>query len=92
MTHNFIGSIFCTKKEKMFIFWWAFDFLHLFKDSLKRLIGRFQLLDLSLVEILSVKKNPLQNLLSMLNAVISTNERHWIITGHVTFKLRYNQI
>jgi hypothetical protein len=28
------------------------------------------------VEILFVKKNPLQNLLSSLNAVISTNERH----------------
>ena len=25
------------------------------------------------------KKNPLQDLLSSLNAVISTNERHWII-------------
>ena len=30
------------------------------------------------------KRNPLQYLLSSLNAVISTNERHWIITGHVT--------
>ena len=47
---------------------------------------------LSLVEILFVKKNPLQDLLSSLDAVISTNERHWIITGHVTFKLCYNQI
>ena len=47
---------------------------------------------LSLVEILFVKKNPLQDLLSSLNVVISTNERHWIITGHVTFKLQYNQI
>ena len=27
-----------------------------------------------------------------MNAVISTNERAWISTGHVTFKLRYNQI
>ena len=41
---------------------------------------------------LFVKENPLQDLLSSLNAVISTNERHSIITGHVTFKLRYNQI
>mgnify|MGYP001164363031 CR=1 FL=1 len=32
--------------------------------------------DISLVEILFVKKNPLQELLSSLNAVISTNERH----------------
>ena len=32
--------------------------------------------DLSLVEILFVKKIPLQDLLSSLNAVISTNERH----------------
>ena len=27
-----------------------------------------------------------------MNAVMSTNERVWILTGHVTFKLRYNQI
>ena len=47
---------------------------------------------LSLVEILFVKKKSLQGLLSSLNAVILTNERLWIITGHVTFKLRYNQI
>ena len=33
------------------------------------------------------KKNPLQDLLSSLNAVISTNERHWIITGHGGFQL-----
>ena len=38
------------------------------------------------------KKNPLQDLLSSLNAVILTNERNWILTGHVIFKLRYNQI
>jgi hypothetical protein len=31
---------------------------------------------LSLMEILFVKKNPSQDLLSSLNAVISTNERH----------------
>ena len=46
--------------------------------------------DLSLVKILFV--NPLQDFLFSLNAVILTNERHWIITGHVTFKLRYNQM
>ena len=35
-----------------------------------------------------------KNLLSSLNAVISTNERNWILTDHVNviFKLRYNQI
>ena len=38
------------------------------------------------------QKNPLQDLLSSLNAVILTNERNWILTGHVIFKLRYNQI
>ena len=27
-----------------------------------------------------------------MNAVISTNERAWILTCHVTFKLRFNQI
>ena len=27
-----------------------------------------------------------------MNPVISTNERAWILTGHVTFELRYNQI
>ena len=47
---------------------------------------------LSLMENLFFQKNPLQDLLSSLNAVVSTNERHWIITGHVTFKLCYNQI
>ena len=31
---------------------------------------------IALVEILSVKKNPLQDLLSSVNAVISINERH----------------
>ena len=36
--------------------------------------------------------NPLQDLLSSMNTVISTNERAWILTGHVTFDLRYNQI
>ena len=48
----------------------------------------------SLVEIFLVKKkkNPLQDLLSSMNAVISTNEKHWIVTGHVTFKLPYNRI
>ena len=44
------------------------------------------------MEILYVKKNTLQDLLSSLNAAISTKERPWIITGHVTFKPRYNQI
>ena len=44
------------------------------------------------MEILFVKKNPLQDLLSSLNAVTSTNERHGIITDHVTFKLRYVKI
>ena len=39
-----------------------------------------------------IKKNPLQDLLSRLNAVIATNERHWIIPDHVIFKLRYNKI
>ena len=47
---------------------------------------------LSLVENLFVKKNPLQDLLSSVNAVISINERAWILTDHVTVKLRYNQI
>ena len=38
------------------------------------------------------KKNPLQDFLSSLNAVISTNESNWILTGHVIFELSYNQI
>ena len=45
-----------------------------------------------MVENLFVKQNSLQDLLSSLNALISTNKRAWILTGHVTFKLRYNQI
>ena len=71
-------------------------------------IGGFHLVDLIIMELkdhmtcykfkcshrwkIYSKKNPLQDLLSSLNAVISTNERNWILTGHVTFKLRYNQI
>jgi hypothetical protein len=35
------------------------------------------------------KKNPLQNLLSSLNAVISTNESTRIITGHVIYNPAY---
>ena len=35
------------------------------------------------------KKNPLQDLLSSLNAVISTNESTWIITGHVIYNPAY---
>ena len=31
-------------------------------------------------------------MLSSLNAVISTNERNWILISHVIFKLHYNQI
>ena len=44
------------------------------------------------MENLFFKKNPLQDLLSSLSAVISANERRWIVTGHVTFKLCYKQI
>ena len=44
---------------------------------------------LSLVEILFVKRNPLQDLLSSLNAVISTNESTRIVTGHVIYNLSY---
>ena len=47
---------------------------------------------LSLVENLFVKKNHLQDLLSHLNSVISTNERNGILTDHVIFKLRYSEI
>ena len=44
---------------------------------------------LSLVENLFLQKNPLQDLLSSLNAVISTNESTRIITGHVIYNLAY---
>ena len=43
---------------------------------------------LSLVEHL-LKKNPLQYLLSSLNAVISANESTQIITGHVIYNSAY---
>ena len=36
-----------------------------------------------------LKKNPLQDLLSSLNAVISTNESTEFVTGHVIYKLAY---
>ena len=43
---------------------------------------------LSLVKNL-LKKDTLQDLLSSLNAVISTNESTWIITGHVIYNPAY---
>ena len=42
---------------------------------------------LSLVEHL-FKKNPIQDLLSSVNAVISTNERIEFITGHMTYTVK----
>ena len=39
------------------------------------------------MENLFVKKNPLQDLLSSLNAVISTNESTQFITGHMVYNL-----
>ena len=44
---------------------------------------------LSLVEILFFQKNPLQDLISSLNAVISTNESTRFITGHMVYNLAY---
>ena len=37
----------------------------------------------------NLKKNPLQDLLSSVNAVISTNERIEFITGHMTYNPAY---
>ena len=45
-----------------------------------------------MVENSFVKKNPLQDLLSSLTFLISTNERNGILTDHVIFKLRDNEI
>ena len=42
-----------------------------------------------MVENLFVKKNPLHDLLSNLNAIISTNESTQIITGHVIYNPAY---
>ena len=71
----------------------GFQLLDLIITELKSQIPNLlKIQGLSLVEILFVKENPLQDYLSSLNAVISANERHWIITGHVTFKLHHNQI
>ena len=53
---------------------------------------------LSIVRVLSywwknyLKKNPLQDLLSSLNAVISANERNEFITDHMTYNLAYTWI
>ena len=47
---------------------------------------------LSLVKKFICKKNPLQDLLSSLSSVISTNEKNGILTDHVIFKLRYSEI
>ena len=50
------------------------------------------LLQIRVLSLVDFFLNPLQDLLSSMNAVISTNERASILTGHVTFKLRYNKI
>ena len=47
---------------------------------------------LSLVENLFLQKNPLQDFLSSLNAVISTNESTEFITGHVIYKQSYTYL
>ena len=44
---------------------------------------------LSLAENLFLQKNPLQDLLSSLNAVISFNESTEFITGHVIYNSAY---
>ena len=44
------------------------------------------------MENLFIKKNPLQDLLSSVNAAISTNERIEFITGHMTYNLAYTLI
>ena len=42
------------------------------------------------MENLFFQKNPLENLLSSLNAVISTNESTGFITGHVIYNPAYS--
>ena len=42
-----------------------------------------------MVENLFYREFFLQDLLSSLNAVISTNESTWIITGHMIYNLAY---
>ena len=70
--------------------------------------GGFQLEDLSISQVINhvtcykfecshwwkiyLKKNPLQDLLSSLNALISTNESTEFITGHAIFNGAYNEI
>jgi hypothetical protein len=54
----------------------VFQLLDLIIMELKSHLTLLKIQGLSLVEILFVKKDPLQDLLSSLNAVISTNERH----------------
>jgi hypothetical protein len=44
------------------------------------------------VENLFFQKNTLQDLLSSLNAVISTNESTQLITGHMVYNLAYTKI
>ena len=44
------------------------------------------------MENLFVRKNSLTRFALQSECCISTNERNWILAGHVIFKLRYNQI
>ena len=47
---------------------------------------------LSLVDFFSFQKNSLQDFLSSLNALISTNESTEFITGHVIYNLAYTYL
>ena len=55
---------------------WAFSVTRYDYNGALKSHDLLKIQDISLVEILFVKKNPLQDWLSGLNAVISTNERH----------------
>ena len=45
-----------------------------------------------MVENLFFQKNPVQDFLSSLDAVNSTNESTWFITGHMVYNLAYIEI
>ena len=55
---------------------------------LKEICFYIQGLEYTTIEF-SFQKNPLQNLLSSLNAVILTNESTQFITGHMVYNLAY---
>ena len=84
---HFSSSQYCGPLE-LTHYWWLSSVRFKYKPGY-RSCDLLKIRVLSLVENLFFQKNPLQDLLSSLNAVISTNESTRFITGHMVYNLAY---